>query len=107
MTGLATQANKKLLRKAAQDLLQLYPDVSALGSPFNTENETFGLSSEFRWMSAMFCDLLFQSAYPITASPPFLASVGVTHENAYPVNMTIFSDYKWDTLSLEREFHLV
>jgi acetylcholinesterase len=38
---------------AADKLMQLYPDVPALGSPFNTGNQTFGLSSKFKQASAI------------------------------------------------------
>lgn len=41
------------LESAAERLLQLYPDVPALGSPFNTGNETFGLSSQFKRAAAL------------------------------------------------------
>ncbi|KAJ7637237.1 extracellular triacylglycerol lipase precursor [Mycena polygramma] len=49
------------LKTAIEKLLQLYPDVPALGSPYNTGNETFGLSSQFKRFSAMMGDLWFQS----------------------------------------------
>ena len=32
----------------AQNILRLYPDIPALGSPFDTGNETFGLSSVYK-----------------------------------------------------------
>ena len=34
-------------------LLELYPDVPALGSPFGTGNATFGLSSEYKRYAAL------------------------------------------------------
>ncbi|KAF8951848.1 hypothetical protein BDZ97DRAFT_1683329, partial [Flammula alnicola] len=34
-------------------ILQLYPDELALGSPFGTGNNTFGLSSEYKRFSAI------------------------------------------------------
>ncbi|KAJ8523188.1 hypothetical protein ONZ45_g322 [Pleurotus djamor] len=40
-------------------ILQLYPDIPSLGSPFGTGNETFGLSSQFKRMSAIFGDIGF------------------------------------------------
>ncbi|KAJ6484385.1 extracellular triacylglycerol lipase precursor [Mycena vitilis] len=49
------------LQTAIEQLLQLYPDVPALGSPFNTGNETFGLSSQFKRFSAIMGDLWIQS----------------------------------------------
>ena len=41
------------LDAAATRLLELYPDVPALGSPFNTGNETFGLSPGFKRAAAL------------------------------------------------------
>ena len=37
----------------ADKLLQLYPNLPALGSPYNTGNETFGLSSVFKQAAAI------------------------------------------------------
>ena len=42
-------------------LLALYPDNAALGSPFGTGNETFGLSSEYKRLSAIVGDVSFQA----------------------------------------------
>ena len=44
-----------------QKILTLYPDDPALGSPFGTGNETFGLSSEYKRAAAMLGDLSFQA----------------------------------------------
>ena len=41
------------VRSAADRILQLYPDVPALGSPFNTGNETFGLPAGFKRFAAI------------------------------------------------------
>ncbi|KAG6864762.1 hypothetical protein C0991_007288, partial [Blastosporella zonata] len=49
------------LDKTADKLLQLYPDIPALGSPFNTGNETFGLSSVYKQTAALEGDLSFQA----------------------------------------------
>ncbi|KAF8870476.1 esterase 1 [Infundibulicybe gibba] len=49
------------LQSAADKILELYPDVPALGSPFNTGNNTFGLNSAFKRASAIQGDLAFQS----------------------------------------------
>ncbi|KAJ7450809.1 extracellular triacylglycerol lipase precursor [Mycena latifolia] len=49
------------LQSSVLNLLQLYPDIPALGSPFNTGNETFGLSSEYKRAAAIAGDLNFQS----------------------------------------------
>ena len=48
-------------QKDVATLLTLYPDNPALGSPFGTGNETFGLSSEYKRASALLGDLLFQA----------------------------------------------
>ncbi|KAJ7590024.1 esterase 1 [Mycena floridula] len=61
VSNYTTGTNKSLLEKAAQDLLKLYPDIPALGSPFDTGNETFGLSPEYKRISSMFGDLIFQA----------------------------------------------
>lgn len=36
------------LDEVADRLLELYPDIPALGSPYNTGNETFGLSTQYK-----------------------------------------------------------
>ncbi|OBZ70762.1 Lipase 2 [Grifola frondosa] len=46
---------------AADILLKLYPDNPALGSPFGTGNDTFGLSSEFKRSAAIAGDLFFHA----------------------------------------------
>ncbi|KAJ7704493.1 esterase 1 [Mycena rosella] len=49
------------LQIAAQMIVQLYPNVTALGSPFNTGNETFGLSPQHKRAAAIEGDISFQS----------------------------------------------
>ncbi|KAJ7111458.1 extracellular triacylglycerol lipase precursor [Mycena epipterygia] len=49
------------LENSVLTLLQLYPDIPALGSPFNTGNETFGMSSQFKRYAAITGDLMFTS----------------------------------------------
>lgn len=41
------------LENAATRLLELYPNIPALGSPFNTGNDTFGLSPGYKRISAL------------------------------------------------------
>lgn len=41
------------LSEALDELLALYPDVPALGSPYGTGNETFGLATEYKQMAAI------------------------------------------------------
>ncbi|KAK0460407.1 esterase 1 [Desarmillaria tabescens] len=43
------------------DLMMLYPDDPALGSPYGTGNDTFGFSSGYKRMAAMNGDLMFDS----------------------------------------------
>ncbi|KAG6895916.1 hypothetical protein C0992_011608, partial [Termitomyces sp. T32_za158] len=49
------------LERTADKLIELYPDIPALGSPFNTGNETFGLSSVFKQAAALDGDVAFQA----------------------------------------------
>ncbi|PFH51193.1 hypothetical protein AMATHDRAFT_59728 [Amanita thiersii Skay4041] len=49
------------LDDAAATLVELYPNIPALGSPFNTGNETFGLSPVYKQAAAIDGDLTFQS----------------------------------------------
>ncbi|KAJ6625127.1 esterase 1 [Mycena sp. CBHHK59/15] len=50
-----------ILESSIQTILGLYPDVAALGSPFNTGNETFGLSSQYKRAAAIIGDMDFLS----------------------------------------------
>ncbi|KAG7086180.1 hypothetical protein E1B28_002137 [Marasmius oreades] len=54
-------AEVEALRKAVDKLMVLYPNSPALGSPFNTGNETFGFNSLYKRYGAIIGDLLFQS----------------------------------------------
>ncbi|KAJ7766330.1 extracellular triacylglycerol lipase precursor [Mycena maculata] len=49
------------LQESVLALLQLYPDIPALGSPFNTGNDTFGLSPQYKRAAAIGTDLDFLS----------------------------------------------
>ncbi|KAJ7507021.1 esterase 1 [Mycena galericulata] len=49
------------LDAAVDTLLKLYPDIPALGSPYNTGNNTFGLGPAYKRSAAIFGDLFFQS----------------------------------------------
>ncbi|KAJ7199115.1 extracellular triacylglycerol lipase precursor [Mycena haematopus] len=42
-----------------EQMMKLYPDDPALGSPFDTGNETFGLSPEWKRGAAISCDVNF------------------------------------------------
>ncbi|OWZ67867.1 hypothetical protein AYX15_01223 [Cryptococcus neoformans] len=48
-------------KMALNELVSLYPDVTSLGSPFDTGNETFGLSSAFKQFAAIYGDAQFQA----------------------------------------------
>lgn len=41
------------------EILQLYPNDPALGAPFGTGNETFGLNPEFKRVAAVQTDVAF------------------------------------------------
>ncbi|KDR71026.1 hypothetical protein GALMADRAFT_254175 [Galerina marginata CBS 339.88] len=60
---------------AVKHILELYPDVPALGAPFGTGNETFGLSSQYKRFAAIFGDFIFESARRTFAEN--LAAAGV------------------------------
>ncbi|KAJ7436854.1 extracellular triacylglycerol lipase precursor [Mycena latifolia] len=53
--------SQRTLDKSILTLLKLYPDIPSLGSPFNTGNETFGLSSQYKRAAAIGGDLNFNS----------------------------------------------
>ena len=53
LTTTQSPSNLAALEHAADQILELYPDIPALGSPFNTGNETFGLSSQFKRLAAI------------------------------------------------------
>ncbi|KJA24904.1 hypothetical protein HYPSUDRAFT_76245 [Hypholoma sublateritium FD-334 SS-4] len=50
------------LAATLEEVLNLYADVPALGSPFGTGNNTFGLAPEYKRFAAIQSDFLFQSA---------------------------------------------
>ena len=43
------------------EIVRLYPDDPAFGSPFGTGNETFGLSPVFKRAAAIFGDVTFEA----------------------------------------------
>jgi len=49
------------LEVAVDRLLGLYPDIPALGSPYDTGNQTFGFSSQFKRLSSIMGDLMVTS----------------------------------------------
>ncbi|CAK5278299.1 unnamed protein product [Mycena citricolor] len=50
-----------VFQSSVTELLKLYPDVPALGSPYGTGNNTFGLGSQFKRAAAIDGDLDFHS----------------------------------------------
>lgn len=42
-----------VLQAAATKMLHLYPDIPALGSPFGTGNDLFGLDSQYKRLAAI------------------------------------------------------
>lgn len=45
---------------AAEELLKFYPTDPAAGSPYGTGNETFGLAPEYKRLTSVVGDLIFQ-----------------------------------------------
>lgn len=69
------------LAAAVETILKLYPDIPADGSPFNTGNKTFGLSSQYK-RSAAICEFVkrisFYTTYSCNSSWGFQFSVTKT-----------------------------
>ncbi|CAK5277527.1 unnamed protein product [Mycena citricolor] len=61
ISGRTPSVSPALLQSSIKKLLELYPDVPALGSPYGTGNNTFGLSSQYKRASAIDGDLDFHS----------------------------------------------
>ncbi|KAF9452094.1 extracellular triacylglycerol lipase precursor [Macrolepiota fuliginosa MF-IS2] len=77
------------LESAADRILQLYPDIPALGSPFNTGNDTFGLSSQYKRASAIQGDIGFHSQrrfWQQTASQAGVKTWGYLFTQPQPTN---------------------
>ncbi|KAJ7588057.1 extracellular triacylglycerol lipase precursor [Mycena floridula] len=94
--------NMSTLTATISKLVELYPDDPVVGSPFNTGNETFGLSTGYKRISAIQGDITFQSqrrvwiqtaakagvktfGYLFTEPQPDLAPrLGVEHSSEIP-----------------------
>ncbi|KIK65980.1 hypothetical protein GYMLUDRAFT_158649 [Collybiopsis luxurians FD-317 M1] len=77
------------LEAATNRLLELYPDIPALGSPFNTGNETFGLSPGYKRTSALVGDITFHSQRRLwirTASNAGVKTFGYLFTQPQPEN---------------------
>ncbi|KAF9495572.1 lipase [Pleurotus eryngii] len=70
-------SDPEALDKVLDTLMSLYPDIPALGSPYNTGNETFGLSSQFKRMAALLGDLMFVAPGRLHLKALALANVPV------------------------------
>jgi carboxylesterase type B len=99
-----------VLAAAADKLLELYPADPALGSPFNTGNQTFGLSANYKRQAAILGDVNFQGqrrSWIRTASnagvktfgylftqpqPNSSPSIGVSHGSEVPFVYGVPSD---------------
>ncbi|KAF8991685.1 esterase 1 [Cyathus striatus] len=55
------QSSQTVLNETTRRILELYPNVPALGAPFGTGNNTFGLNPEFKRFAAIFGDILIQA----------------------------------------------
>jgi acetylcholinesterase len=53
------------LTAAINKLLELYPDIPALGSPYGTGNNTFGLNTQYKRLAAL-CEYFNFSYVTIT-----------------------------------------
>ncbi|CAE6467301.1 unnamed protein product [Rhizoctonia solani] len=47
---------------AVTELLKYYPSDPAAGSPYGTGNETFGLAAQFKRLTSLYGDLIFQAS---------------------------------------------
>ena len=83
------------VQTTVEQLLELYSEDPAQGSPFGTGNETFGLSPAFKRASAFVGDVMFQA--PRRAWVQTAVSQGVkvfsyifTDPQAVPVGLPMF-----------------
>ncbi|KAF4583827.1 hypothetical protein EYR40_002322 [Pleurotus pulmonarius] len=63
------------VEEVVDKLMEIYPDIPALGSPYNTGNETFGLSSQYKRLGSLLGDLAFVA--PVRLHLRALAKAGV------------------------------
>ncbi|KAJ7750701.1 extracellular triacylglycerol lipase precursor [Mycena maculata] len=61
VSGATPSLSPETLGQSVSTLLELYPDIPALGAPFGTGNDTFGLSSQYKRAAAIYTDLYFLS----------------------------------------------
>ncbi|KAJ7178173.1 extracellular triacylglycerol lipase precursor [Mycena filopes] len=75
-------------QSAVQTLLQLYPDDPALGSPFDTGNDTFGLNSQYKRAAALIGDIDFvaqRRAWMATAAAAGVPTFGYLFTQPQPL----------------------
>ncbi|KAK4688859.1 hypothetical protein P7C73_g1244, partial [Tremellales sp. Uapishka_1] len=105
------------------EILTLYPDNPALGSPFNTGNQTFGLSPSFKQAAAIIGDNGFQSkrrwflesanqhglnqtwSYQFEETIPGAGYLGTYHASEIPYiygSVSLAANYTTGDLSLSR-----
>ncbi|KAF5350556.1 hypothetical protein D9756_008574 [Leucocoprinus leucothites] len=81
------------LQDAVDRLFELYPDNPVLGSPFNTGNNTFRLSGEFKRAAAIQGDLVFTSQrrfWQQTAADAGIKTWGYLFTQPQPQNPDFF-----------------
>ncbi|KAK7040320.1 hypothetical protein VNI00_009788 [Paramarasmius palmivorus] len=78
-------SSAQVLDNAVDTILKLYSEIPALGSPYNTGNETFGLSTQYKRLSSIYGDTMFQ--FPRRAWTKVFAQAGVKtygYQFSYP-----------------------
>ncbi|KAJ7474290.1 esterase 1 [Mycena latifolia] len=80
------------LEAAIDHVVELYPNIPALGCPYNTGNEAFGLNPQFKRYAAVVGDLFFiahRRALSQTASKMGIKSFGYVFSDPPPANLGI------------------
>jgi acetylcholinesterase len=57
----STDVSSAQSNATVETLLELYPDIPALGAPYGTGNDTFGLNSVFKQAASLVGDLAFHA----------------------------------------------
>ncbi|KAJ7484240.1 extracellular triacylglycerol lipase precursor [Mycena latifolia] len=85
-------------------ILNLYPNIPALGAPYNTGDETFGFDPQFKRLSAILGDLAFHEprrSFSQAASCSGLKSFGYLFTDKAPAITSIFPTYQGATHGTE------
>ncbi|KAJ7336201.1 extracellular triacylglycerol lipase precursor [Mycena albidolilacea] len=90
------------LSDAVQQLVELYPDVPSLDSPFNMGNQTFGLSGEWKRLAALSTHLSTRRAWMQTAKKFGVKTFGylLTDPGAPPISPPTVGPTAPDTLGV-------